>query len=183
VNVSKILSRTALVSTVSALCLFSLVGCDVTTWSGNDTPRGKELESILLQKRKIETTAPAGLPLAFNPVEVEKTTDKDHGVLFSAALGWGLSDTPESLQTKLGVPGRPDLTVSQVVLRIAYFDAHDLPCGEDRVELELQDSNKVPQAKGLVHLTHIGEKGSPVRAVASLDSFTIVKREAKVAVK
>ena len=65
------------------LCLFSLVGCDVTTVVGQGKRRGKELESILTTNRQILTPRPpwADLPLSFDAVEVDKTTDKDNGVM------------------------------------------------------------------------------------------------------
>jgi hypothetical protein len=176
-------SRFAVVPAVCAFCLFSLVGCDVTTWSGKESARGKELESILTTKRQILTTAPADLPLSFDAVEVDKTTDKDNGVMYSAALVWKLTGTPEQLRDKLGLTNQADVAVKEVVLRIAYLDAKDQPCGEDRVELELQNSDKVPQSRGVVHLSNLGETGSPVRAVATLDSFTMTKGDAKVAAK
>ena len=159
------------------------MGCDVTSWSGIGQPprQGAGVDSH--HEGQIQTTAPADLPLSFDPVEVDKTTDKDNGVIYRAALVWKLTGTPEQLRDKLGVANQAGVAVKEVALHIAYFDAKDQPCGEDTVELELQNSDKAPQSRGVVHLSNIGEKGSPVRAVATLDSFTMTKVEAKVAAK
>jgi hypothetical protein len=169
---TKILSgRWPWLGVTAGLCLVGLTGCE-PKWASQNSRQGHELEKIAQEGRKLIPEAPAGLPVRFDPIAIDRKTNES-GVYYRAALIWRLAGTraeAEPLLRKLAAatqPGAAEREVLDVVLRLEYRDAGGQLCATETVILDMGASS------GTIPLRALGQGGSPARVTATVESVRL----------
>jgi hypothetical protein len=162
-----------------ALGLTTLTGCQ-PGWASDNTRQGQELQRILKEGRQVRVEAPAGVPLTFSNVEVERRVKEHNRTEFRAVASWRLTPDPVKAREALRAlvvgqhPQMAERQLKKISVKASYLDAQGNACGADLLTLDLTRDMDV------VVLDSLGKEGTPTRVVLTLESFTLAERETTV---
>jgi hypothetical protein len=157
----------------AVLALVALPGCGAATaWHPNDGKQGRELEAILREDRKIPVEAADGLPVRFDPVQIERKVD-ERRILLRAVAVWrlaGTRDDADAMLGKLAAKLRPDAPrgeVRRAYLKLQFRDKDGQTYAEENATLE------VSKAAGVVELYQLAGAGSPAKVTMTVEDLGV----------
>jgi hypothetical protein len=152
-----------------------LSGC--RPWGADaNSPQGRELESILKNQRVIQVDAPEGMPIAFQPVQVEKRVEQNGSIRYRAVTvvkvpGDG-ADAQRRLRELASAKSKDAVTANQQVrsarVRVEYHDENGGLLNTETVTVPLTGSSAV------VVLEELGAQGSPSHITTRLEALEVV---------
>ena len=157
----------------AVLVLVALPGCAAaTSWYPNDGKHGRELEAILREDRKIPVEAADGLPVRFDPVQIERKVD-ERRVLLRAVAVWRLAGTRDDADAMLGKladklrPGAPRGEVRRAYLRFQFRNKDGQTYAEEKATLE------VSKDAGVVELHQLAGAGTPAKVTTTVEDLGV----------
>jgi hypothetical protein len=157
----------------AVLVLVALPGCGAATaWHASDGKQGRELETIIREDRKIPVEAADGLPLRFDPIQIERKVD-ERRVLLRAVAVWRLAgsrDDANAMLGKLAAKLRPDAArgeVRRVYLKLQFRDKDGQAYAEEKATLE------VSKDVGIVELYQLAGAGSPAKVTTTVEDVGV----------
>ena len=150
-------------------------GCAGAAWHSNDSNSGRELEKILREDRKIAVEVPDGLPVKFDPVQVERKVDEQRRVMLRGVVVWKLAGTREEADAALGKlaaklqPNAPRGEVRQVYVRFQIQDKDGRTYSEQKETLEVHKDG------GVIPLYQLTGAGSPAKVVTVVEDVGVYR--------
>ena len=146
-----------------------------TAWHTNETNAGRELEKILREDRKIPVQAADGLPVKFDPVQVERKVDEQRRVMLRGVVVWKLAGTREEADAALAKlaaklhPDAPRGEVRQVYLRFQVQDKDGRTYSDQKETLEVHKDG------GVLPLYQLTGAGSPAKVTAIVEDVGVYR--------
>jgi hypothetical protein len=155
----------------AVLVLAALPGCGAAVaWHPNDGKQGRELEAILREDRKIPVEVPDGLPVRFDPVQIERKVE-ERRILLRAVAVWRLAGTRADADAALGKlaaklrPDGPRGEVRRVYLKLQFRDKGGQTYAEEKATLE------VSKDAGVVEMYQLAGAGSPAKVTSAVEDL------------
>jgi hypothetical protein len=157
----------------AVLVLAALPGCGAAiAWHPNDGKQGRELEAILREDRKIPVEVPEGLPVRFDPVQIERKVE-ERRILLRAVAVWrlvGPRDEADAALGKLAAKLRPDAPrgeVRRVYLKVQFRDKDGQAYAEQKATLE------VSKDAGVMELFQLAGAGTPAKVTTTVEDLGV----------
>lgn len=150
----------------AAACLFLTAGCQPDAVFPLNSTEGQVLNAMLTEGRAVKVDVPEGLPVAFDPVSIDRMDDWFYGHWISGRLTWKWTvplDQREATLRRLAKEPIPDgATIAVVWVKLEHLDANGKTCAEDTIPIApTQNAHRLK-------LYNFGRGGDPVRIRATV---------------